>query len=299
MTPHLPSIRAIAALEAVVRHGNIVRAANELRVTPGAVSKQIQNLEAALGTALFDEGHRLQPTAIAVQLARAAGSALSLLRQAWNEACHKADTRVLTIIAHASLCIHWLVPRVPAMQNALNERLVRVTALHDAEDWQQLPVDFAILRDSYVPSGWRSHPIGIETHTLLSSPERAKALSQRGIAALAEETFLVARSRSEDLDPWLAAAGLGANVERRYHSYFYVALEAALAGAGMVVGPVNLLADLVRQGRLVVVTPQVRVDGARLTAVYDPSTCDERTADRLIKWLEADLAKNAFSAPVA
>lgn len=297
MTSYLPSLRAIAALEAVVRHGNIVRAADELGVTPGAVSKQIQNLEASLGTALFDEGHRLQPTAIAVKLARSAGAALALLRQAWIEASHKADTRVLTIIAHASLCIHWLVPRVPAMQNSLSGRTVRVTALHVAEDWQQLPVDFAILRDSYVPPGWRSEPIGVETHTLLATPDRARLLSERGFAALAQETFLVARSRSDELDPWLVAAGLDRHVDRRYYSYFYVALEAALGGVGMVVGPVNLLADLIRHGRLVAATPHIRIEGAALTAVYNPLRCDERTASRLIKWLKADLASNAMPVP--
>jgi LysR family glycine cleavage system transcriptional activator len=290
MTPHLPSLRALAALEAVIRHGNIVRAANELRVTPGAVSKQIQNLEAALGAALFDEGHRLQPTAIGLQLARSSGTALALLRQAWSEASQKADTRVLTVIAHASLCIYWLVPRVLAMQTALNGRPVRVTALHVADDWQRLPVDFAVLRDSFVPQGWRSHPVGTETHTLLATPERAENALRHGVAALTEETFLVARSRDDELDPWLAAAGLDTNVNRHYHSHFYVALEAALAGAGMIVGPENLLSDLIRQGRLVVATPNVRIDGAPLTAVYNPSTCDERTAQRLFKWLQADLA---------
>lgn len=130
----------------------------------------------------------------------------------------------------------------------------------------------------------------METRTLLAAPERAENALRHGVGALAEETFLVARSRDDELDPWLAAAGLDTNVNRHYHSHFYVALEAALAGAGMIVGPENLLSDLIRQGRLVVVTPSVRIDGAPLTAVYNPSTCDERTAQRLFKWLKADLA---------
>src|SRR6516165_8563800 len=49
----LPPLNALRAFEAAARHLNFSRAADELSVTPGAVSQQIQNLEDYVGVALF------------------------------------------------------------------------------------------------------------------------------------------------------------------------------------------------------------------------------------------------------
>ena len=54
----LPPLNAIRAFEAAARHMSITLAADELHVTPGAVSRQIKSLEEALGVELLKRGHR-------------------------------------------------------------------------------------------------------------------------------------------------------------------------------------------------------------------------------------------------
>ncbi|HEY0919319.1 MAG TPA: LysR family transcriptional regulator [Devosia sp.] len=287
----LPSFRSLAALEAVVRHGNIVWAADELGVTPGAVSKQLGSLEEELEAPLFHDGHRLRPTPVAIELAQTLGVALHLLREGWDKATHGLDTGVVTITGNASLCMHWLVPRVLAMQAAAGGRAIRVTSLHTSDTWWQSTVDIAILRHRRVPVGWESQTIGTERLTLLGSPERARRAAERGIAALGGETFLAAETRHGDLDRWLAAAGVGADTERRDSVHFYVAIEAALEDMGMVVAPIALCHDLIAQKRLAAPFPACTIRGAGLAGAYNRAICSPRTAESLFRWMKREMRR--------
>lgn len=292
---YLPSFRALSALEAVVRHGNIVRAAEELSVTPGAVSKQLGSLEEALGLPLFEEGHRLQPTPAATTLARSVGYALSVVRDAWSEVAHNASQRELTITANASLCMHWLVPRVLAVQKAVGGQPVRVTSLHTTDNWSRASVDVAFLRHDDIPAGWESEPLGSETLTLLGTPELAQQVARLGLGKLAEANFLAAATRPGDLDGWLAAAGIDAAASPQASTHFYIAIEAALAGAGLIVAPLALCHDLLAQGRLAAPFPEIRTLGAKLTAAFNRATCSPRTAARLFAWMREELKASGAS----
>lgn len=292
MTSHLPSFRSLAALEAVVRHGNIVKAAEELGVTPGAVSKQLSNLEVALGAELFEEGHRLQPTSVAAELARSVGRAARMLRDAWSEATHQTDTRVLILTGNASLCMHWLMPRILAVQNAVNGRPIRMTALHTTDNWWQSPIDIAFMRHDHVPPGWGSQDIGVERLTLVGTVDRARRAAARGVEALSGEMFVTADTRPGDLEKWLAAAGVRADVTRRSCMHFYIAMAAALGGDGFVVAPTALCHDLIVQKRLAAPFPHIHTRGAKLTGTFNRSSCSQRTADGLFSWVKAELRKS-------
>jgi LysR family glycine cleavage system transcriptional activator len=297
MKSYLPSFRALAALEAVVRHRNIVKAANELGVTPGAVSKQLAGLEASLGAPLFEEGHRLQPTPAAASLSQAVGYALSVVRDAWGDVSREANQRELTITANASFCIHWLVPRVLAAQEAVADRPLRVTSLHTTDNWAQASVDIAFLRHADIPPGWESQKVGREVLTLLARPDIATNIASRGIAGLTDAELLCSATRSGELENWLAAAGIGRGIRPKVSAHFYIAIEAALAGGGLIVAPLGLCHDLIAQGRLAIPFPDIRTPGAQLTGAYNKSTCSERTAERLFAWIRRELeASGALAA---
>ncbi|QCI68332.1 LysR substrate-binding domain-containing protein [Phreatobacter stygius] len=292
MMQHLPSFRALRALEAVVRNGNVMRAAEEIGVTPGAISKHLTQLADELGTALFEPGHRLKPTAGAQDLARAVGLAIGQLRRACEDAADVKSTAVLTVVAHTTLTMHWLVPRLVAAQEAVGGRPVRVHPVHSTDDWRQTPFDVAILRHDRIPPGWERRVLGRERLTLFAAPERAARLAAGGLQALAGETFLVSDTRHGELQAWLAAAGLAGNLEPKVFAHFYVALEAAVAGQGVIVGPTWLADAGFRQGRLARPFPAVATDGTRLVGVYDPAVCDGKTADRLLAWVGQELCES-------
>ena len=96
----LPPLNALRAFEAAARHLNFSRAADELSVTPGAVSQQIQNLEDYVGVALFKR------TPKGLLLTDAAQTALPALREAFDRLAEAAslltaavDGRRLTLTA--------------------------------------------------------------------------------------------------------------------------------------------------------------------------------------------------------
>ena len=282
---HLPSLRALSTLEAVVRTGNIVAAADELCVTPGAVSKQLGQLQEAIDEPLFEKGHRLRPTALALELAQAIGAGLQQIRGGWEAASQQGQRRVVTLAANATLSVHWIMPRLVDAEVAAGERAIRVSALHTTDDWQHAPFDIGILRNSWRPEGWHQREIGVERLTLLAPPERAEALRRTGPGGLATETVFVADTRGGELECWTEAAGLGMPATIRSAPHFYIAAQAAMAGQGCVIGPPLVLADLIEQGRLVVPFPEIISKGATLTAVFDPDRCRAAFVDKLLKAL--------------
>src|SRR4051812_49436663 len=115
----LPPLNALRAFEAAARHLNFSRAADELSVTPGAVSQQIQNLEDYVGASLF------RRTPKGLLLTDAAQTALPALREAFDRLAEAAslltaavDGRRLTLTAPPSFAAKWLVPRLGAFEQA-------------------------------------------------------------------------------------------------------------------------------------------------------------------------------------
>src|SRR5579863_9534176 len=109
----LPPLNALRAFEAAARHLNFSRAADELSVTPGAVSQQIQNLEDYVGVALFKR------TPKGLLLTDPAQIALPALREAFDRLVEAAsmltaavDGRRLTVTVAPSFAAKWLVPRL-------------------------------------------------------------------------------------------------------------------------------------------------------------------------------------------
>jgi len=116
MSRKLPSLKALTAFEAAVRHGTTVSAAAEIGVTHGAISRQIQQLEEWIGRPLFKrETGRLVVTDAGAAYAEIAGRALDLLHDG-TEAILDVSDNVVRINTTASFASEWLMPRLPAFQ---------------------------------------------------------------------------------------------------------------------------------------------------------------------------------------
>lgn len=284
----IPSLRALATLEAVVRTGNIVAAADDLCVTPGAISKQLGQLQEAIDAPLFEKGHRLRPTPLARELAQAVGAGLQQIRQGWEAASRQGRRRVVTLAANTTLSVHRLMPRLVEAQAAAGGPAIRISALHTTDDWQGAQFDIGVLRTAWKPEGWQHRAIGVERLTLLAAPERARALQRAGPEGIAGEAVIVADTRSGEFESWVQVTGIARPPAVRAVPHFYLAVQAALAGKGCIVGPPSVLADLIDQGRLVAPFPEMTSNGATLTAVFDPDRCKAAFVERLLAALFQD-----------
>jgi LysR family transcriptional regulator, glycine cleavage system transcriptional activator len=112
----VPSLFALRALEAAVRHGGYSAAARELSVTQGAVSQQIRKLEAGLGARLFQRhGNEMLPTPEAQRLAGEVRGAVGRLQSAVDEFGAAAGRDPLVLSCDFRFANRWLSPKLPRL----------------------------------------------------------------------------------------------------------------------------------------------------------------------------------------
>lgn len=261
MARRLPPLNALRAFEAAGRHLSFSKAAEELHVTPAAISHHIKGLEEQLGVALF----RREPRRLL--LTDAGQRALPGLREAFDrmaatlsEIRESADGELLTISATPSLASKWLLPRLRSFRQRHPEFDVRLDASpqvvdfnrdtdvdiairHGQGDYPNLEVEW-LLPTSRIPVCSPSlldgryplrRPQDLRHHTLLHVPWRCCAATD------------------PDWAEWLQTAGVvGVDPERgpRFNEYAY-AIQAAIEGEGVVLASDVLVADDIAAGRLV------------------------------------------------
>lgn len=146
MRPFPPGTKALRTFEAAGRWLNFTRAADDLGLTPAAVSHQIKEMEAQLGFQLFTRSSRsMQLTPAGAVLLEASAEALELLRRATGRARRlvRGQTQ-LRLSLGARFATHWLLPRLPDLR-ALHPQLELSFDISDAvRDFDADDVDVAI-----------------------------------------------------------------------------------------------------------------------------------------------------------
>lgn len=299
--PRLPPLRALLAFEATVRLGSATAAAAELGVTHGAISKQLGLLEEAFGRPLFRRSRpHLVPTDQAAEFAAVIAGALDGIARgaaALRSGPPAAATREVRIIAPAAFAMRWLIPRLNRLRTGPPHLTAVVRTTDQDEDWRSLAFDVGVRRGEVTAPGLTRVEVMREMNTLLLGRPAPGALA----ADLPRWTFCEARTRPGELDRWLASAGADPAecLDRRPFPRFYLAVEAALAGVGALVGPVQLLADELRAGRLSAPFPAVLVVGDTLGCLFDEQGERAAEARAFIAWLAGLVATATPPVPAA
>jgi len=255
----LPPLNALRAFETAARHMNFTRAAEELSVTPGAVSQQIHNLEDYVGAALFKRTSR------GLLLTDAAQTALPALREAFDrlqEASElltaSVDGRRVTVSAAPSFAAKWLVPRLGRFESDHPEVDVWLSAGMELVDFNAGEVDLAIRYGSGHYAGLEVTRLMSETVIPVASPALLAARPLDRLEDLAQHTLL--HDGSPDADEscpdwtmWLAARGVrdvdGTRGPRFNQSSLVI--EAAMNGRGIALAKRALAQADLDAGRLV------------------------------------------------
>jgi LysR family glycine cleavage system transcriptional activator len=256
----LPPLNALRAFEAAGRHLSFSRAADELNVTPAAVSHHIKGLEERLGVQLFRrEARRLLLTDAGQRALPGVRDGFERLAAALAELEPAADSRILTVSAVPSLSAKWLVPRLERFRQRAPELDVRLDVTGHVVDFQHDPdIDVAIRYG-------RGHYPGLEIEKLVDGdtiPVCSPGLIAQGPPLtqpddLRHYTLIHTRWGSGETDPawseWLAGAGAGdidASRGPRFNHAEY-AVQAAIDGQGVVLAARVLVEDDLAAGRLV------------------------------------------------
>ncbi len=253
--PRLP-LTSLRVFEAAARHESFLRAAEELAITPGAVSRQIKALEADLAVRLFERFNRaVRLTETGERLAVGVRQGIARIEEAVEEVRNPRQA-VLAVTAMHSFAARWLVPRL----HLFNERHPEIQVLVAASD---TTVD--LVRDRYdvaIRFGRGPYP-GFAAKKLISlfmfpvcSPRLLEETPLDRPSDLAKVQLFadVNLAQAEpDWGAWLALAGAPEVNWRRgqLFSNIYLAIEAALAGRGVALAEGALVRDELAAGRLV------------------------------------------------
>ncbi len=147
LKPKLPNMNALLPFEAAGRWLSFTRAAEELCVTQGAVSRQIRELELSLGVALFRRGHRsIELTDDGRRYHHAVTVALEHLVDATGDVVARPSERQVTVAATSAISIYWLMPLLPHFQSMFPDITVQVlasdTSLASAPDAFDIGIQF-------------------------------------------------------------------------------------------------------------------------------------------------------------
>ena len=253
MHRRLPPLNAVKAFEAAGRHESFTRAAAELRVTHGAVSRHVQALEAWLGAPLFERhNRRVVLTEAGRGYLAEIGAALDRVALASARQIERGRARVLRVNALATFTLRWLIPRLSAFQRANPAIEVRLTTSNVPLAHLVEPFDVAIRGGPDAYPGLVASGFLPERRIPVCSSALLQRLPLQAPADLARHTLLHAATLPEVWPHWLQAAGVPNLRPQRSVTleHFYLTLQAALDGLGVAMGPERLIADDVAAGRL-------------------------------------------------
>lgn len=279
----LPSLAGLRAFEAFARRGSMTRAAEDLGVTHGAVSRQIKALEAMLGARLVaGPRHRLTLTPAGRILAVSLGAAFDLIAAGLPGA---EDAEELVISCLGTLAMKWLIPRLPAFLDANPGVRVRILESHAPVDFSQGGLHAAIrIRQGRAQPGLRSLAFMPQHLGPVLSPALFDDLGGRP-AELLDLPRLHSETHPPAWDDWARLAGINlppASLDRAFEHNSYM-LEAAAAGLGIAVAPWAFAQADIERGRLVAPWGFER-ETAEIVYLR-PAAAENRMADRFGAWL--------------
>ncbi len=256
MSPRLPPLTALRAFEAAARHMSFAKAAEELSVTPAALSFQIKSLEDHLGAPLFNRLNRaVSLTEAGATLAPGCRAAFSELSAAWATTLSLQDISSLTVTAGPAFTAKWLAPRLYEFAQAHPEIELRFSAAMRLMDFNRDQIDVAV-RFGYGPDpGLYSLPLAEEWVTPVMTPELAKRFptveSLRDAVLIMDQSidFLHLPCQWEN---WFHAVGMppitphGPKFSQADH-----AVDATLTGVGVTLARRSLVIKDLMEGRLV------------------------------------------------
>ncbi len=245
-----PPLRSLQVFEAAARCGSFTAAGEALGITQSGVSRQVSDLEAILGVALFlRNGARLSVTPAGKRLARQLADAFSRTWSAVADA--QRSDQVVTLSMLPSVAARWFAPRLGNFLAANPDIDLRITASRHLVDFASEGVDAAI-RYSPVPSGkLEAIKLGTETVTPVCSTEYAEEHCLNTPDDMYHATLLCG-DIPEDWLAWFTAAGCHNPTPAgpRLGDDGAI-LQAAVDGQGVALGRSLLVADDIAAGRLV------------------------------------------------
>ncbi|MBX4893612.1 MULTISPECIES: transcriptional regulator GcvA [Rhizobium] len=256
----IPPLNWLRAFETVSRHMSFKKAAEELNVTPAAISQQVRQLEDYFEIRLFDRNPR------ALALTRVGELAVPLLAAGMNNISGACDAMqnarpkdYIVVTAPPSFSMKWLVPRLEDFRQAHPEVEVRIDARDDLVDLKKGSADVGIrygtgkYSDLQVEKLFQDVYFPVSSAKLFQTNGRALKLADLKHHRLLHVDWPALASAAPNWQMWLKAANISHPDAFQGHRFpsEMMALDAAISGFGIALVSSKIAAIDIEAGRLV------------------------------------------------
>ena len=290
MRRQLPPLNALPSFEAAARHLSFSRAADELNVTHGAVSRAVRNLEDQLGVQLMIRATRsVRLTPIGASFAAEIRHVLDQLAAARSAATGQTSG-IVNVSTIDSFAARWLMPRLSRFRGVYGDIDMRVATSERLADFVSDGIDIAIRCGGGRYPGLSADLLMKEDHFPVCSPKLLRGrYPLRRPADLARHTLLH-DVFTVDWVMWLHSAGIDTVDPHRGPTFLSSdhAIQAAVQGEGVVLGRSALVADDLAAGRLVRPFELSLPAGFAYYAVYPPRALQRPGVKAFRDWLMAE-----------
>ena len=260
MIEHFPGLRTLRAFDAAARHLSFTRAAEEIGVTPAAISNQIKEMEEQLGVELFIRTSRsMRLTREGDILRVAAAESLETLAAALHRIKRLENRNQIRVSSTPSFAAKWLVPRLDGFLRSAPGADVRIDVSNTLVDFERDDVDVAIRFGAGKYPGLRADLLFGDSLSPVCSPSlitKEKPLqTPRDLLrhTLIHLDWQAQGSPWPNWRMWMQAAGIKDFDDKRglHFGQTSLTIQAAIDGQGVALGDSSLVADDLESGRLV------------------------------------------------
>lgn len=292
MKRKLPPLGALRAFDAIARLQSFKLAAEEIGVSPTAVSHQIRLLESLLEVSVFERTPRkVELTADGKVLQQATAQAFALLQAATEKIGERQRPRVLTLTATTAMIAHWLVPRLPALMRQFPHIDLRLHADDGIVDLRSRQIDVALRYGAEPGAQLTPRLLYQDSFVLVASPQLTlKTPEDLLLATLIHTDGRRVPQPAPDWYRWrseFGPAALQIDAGPRFTDEAH-AIQAAIAGQGVAIVS-QLMAQHALNTGLLVAPFNMALPGAAHYFVSNPDGQHPQTVAQLADWVAAEM----------
>jgi LysR family transcriptional regulator, glycine cleavage system transcriptional activator len=286
----LPSIDGLAAFVAAAEHGSFTRAADQLNLSQGAISRQVRELEIRLNVRLFE---RIRQRIILTDAGRLYLSqvkkALDNLTEAARSVASLSNSTILNLVALPTFAGCWLVPRLTNFQKQNPAITIHITTRQSPIDYATEPFDAAVFHGAPHWPGTIAYHLMDEDLVAVASPKLGICRTVKSAGDLAKYSLLHNMGNRSRWSQWMNTAGVEILEPLRGHTYqnYAMVAQAATAGVGIALLPRYLVEDDVASKRLEIVASEFTLSTS-YHLILPETRASSSAVQAFAKWLIAE-----------
>lgn len=291
--PQIPALKAIQSFEQVARFGNVARAAEQLNITPSAVSHQIANLEALIGRPLFiREARGVSLTPAGKQYLRDVSGILQSLASATERAGSSVGFDCLRLHSAPSFGLLWLLPRLEHFRTCHPDIQINLSCSYESLHFGRHQLDLDI-RHGY--PNWPSLEVRTIRHeraTVLAAPTLLARTPITQPCDLLGQNLILSEAALVQWPQWFAQQGVTLPQAPFALSFdrSYMSLEAASHGYGFALESSLLAQDYIARGELVpVFAEELATPVSAHHLVFPRGHAESSTVRQFLDWVQGQL----------